>query len=282
MEAWQAVFRNLYTGFLLRDFAGKIVPGVFLLFSISSLYYQPKRILEFLIKDLPTFTLIFVAGLAWTLTLGTQSLAEATGIWRYFPEGQTFDQNTLQIDEFQSKASEDQKQQYERFVVIKEACGNLFVAGLLSVPAWLLVFLRHRSHASGSQRKFIGEENIKKTSLVLGAIYILILMGGLHLMHQQHVHRQAQYAHDLSEKRKKEPDVNDGTVDVLSTPDGGEMSLDGQYVGNTPSELKLKPGEHTISVKASGYMDWSRVVFVQGLSKVKIIATMDKTQSKAP
>jgi hypothetical protein len=32
-ETWQAVFRNLYTGFLLRDFAGKIVPGIYLFFS---------------------------------------------------------------------------------------------------------------------------------------------------------------------------------------------------------------------------------------------------------
>jgi hypothetical protein len=101
-------------------------------------------------------------------------------------------------------------------------------------------------------------------------------------MHQQHVHRQAQYAHDLSEKRKKEPDVNDATVDVVSTPDGGEVALDGQYLGNTPSELKLKPGEHTVIVKASGYKDWSRVIFVQAFSKVKINAIMETAKSKSP
>ena len=53
MEAWQVIFRNLYTGFLLRDFAGKIVPGVLLLFSICCMYREPKRLFEYLTKDLP-------------------------------------------------------------------------------------------------------------------------------------------------------------------------------------------------------------------------------------
>jgi hypothetical protein len=80
MEVWQAIFGNLYSGFLLRDFAGKIVPGVLLLFSICCLYREPKKLFEFLAKDVPTFTLVFVAGFAWILTLGTQSLAEGLGI----------------------------------------------------------------------------------------------------------------------------------------------------------------------------------------------------------
>src|SRR5215831_7183629 len=49
-----------------------------------------------------------------------------------------------------------------------------------------------------------------------------------------------------------------GTVGVTTTPDGAEVYADSQFVGNAPATLKLKPGEHTVTVKMSGYKDWSR------------------------
>ena len=229
MEVWQAVFRNLYTGFLLRDFVGKIVPGTLLLFSICAMYSRPRRLLEYLTKDLPTFTLIVLAGFAWTITLGTQSLAEGLGVWRYFPtttesaatspaktslwnglvtggDDSSFAKDTLQIDEFQSKASEDEKQQYERFVVIKEACGNLFVAGLLSLPAWICVLVldpasKGKVHVSKSVSKYL-----PIPAVALGVVYVLLIMVGLHRMHAQHVKRQFQFARDLAEKHRNVPD----------------------------------------------------------------------------
>src|SRR5580693_2043084 len=86
-DTWQAVFRNLYTGFLLRDFAGKIVPGVYLLFSVASMFRAPAILIKEIRKEVPLFAIVLVAGLAWIVTLGTQSLAEAIGIWKYFPVG---------------------------------------------------------------------------------------------------------------------------------------------------------------------------------------------------
>lgn len=230
MEVWQAVFRNLYTGFLLRDFAGKIVPGCYLLFSICILFQEPKKLFQFLTKDLPAFTLIFLAGFSWIVTLGTQSLAEGLGIWRYFPDevkttapasprigfwrnlltrgdDSSFDKDTLQIDAFQSKATEDEKQQYERFVVIKEACGNLFVAGLLSLPAWLYRLVTSRNEPLRKKAWMASSiwGYLPSARITLGLVYGLLVMVGLHRMHAQHVHRQFQFANDLAEKHKNEP-----------------------------------------------------------------------------
>jgi hypothetical protein len=229
MEVWQAVFRNLYTGFLLRDFAGKIVPGVLLLFSICSMYREPRKLFDSLTKDVSTFTLIFVAGFAWIFTLGTQSLAEGLGIWRYFPDDgfqvasgapkialwrnlftrgddSSFDKDTLNIDDFQSKASEEEKQQYERFVVIKEACGNLFVAGLFAIPAWLYVIVKRVFGTASRSHKYVAPNYVPAVRSLLGAIYIFFVMVGLHRMHAQHVHRQYQYAADLVQKHKDAPE----------------------------------------------------------------------------
>jgi PEGA domain-containing protein len=36
-------------------------------------------------------------------------------------------------------------------------------------------------------------------------------------------------------------------VDLSSTPAGAEISIDGNFVGNTPSNLNVGGGEHTMS-----------------------------------
>lgn len=48
------------------------------------------------------------------------------------------------------------------------------------------------------------------------------------------------------------------TVTVKSTPDGADISVDGKFVGNTPSTLKLAPGDHTISIESLGFKNWQR------------------------
>jgi hypothetical protein len=67
-----------------------------------------------------------------------------------------------------------------------------------------------------------------------------------------------------------------GTVNVTSNPDGAEVYADGQFVGSCPAVLKLKPGKHTVSVKLSGYRDWSREISVEPGSEVRLAATLEQ------
>jgi hypothetical protein len=67
-----------------------------------------------------------------------------------------------------------------------------------------------------------------------------------------------------------------GTVNVTSNPDGAEVYADGQFVVNCPAVLKLKPGKHTVSVKLSGYRDWSREISVEPGSEVRLAATLEQ------
>jgi hypothetical protein len=73
----------------------------------------------------------------------------------------------------------------------------------------------------------------------------------------------------------KEQSQNGG-VSVSSTPDGADVSVDGDFVGNAPSTLKLAPGKHTISVVSSGFKPWSRDLTVVAGSDVKLNATLEK------
>src|SRR5690242_4244625 len=54
------------------------------------------------------------------------------------------------------------------------------------------------------------------------------------------------------------------SIAVTSTPAGAEISVDGAFVGSTPSSVPVAMGNHTISVKKAGYTDWNRTILVTG------------------
>lgn len=68
-----------------------------------------------------------------------------------------------------------------------------------------------------------------------------------------------------------------GTVSVATSPDGADVYVDGQFYGNSPATLKLKPGKHTIGFKMSGYKDWSREMSTDAGSDSHLTATLEKS-----
>jgi len=67
-----------------------------------------------------------------------------------------------------------------------------------------------------------------------------------------------------------------GTVILSATPDNAEVSVDGNFVGNAPVNLKLAPGKHTIEVKAGGYRTFSREITVMADSEVRLTAALEQ------
>ncbi len=79
--------------------------------------------------------------------------------------------------------------------------------------------------------------------------------------------------------RSKQPPFKKWVVclrNVTSNPDGADVYADGQFVGNSPAVLKLKPGKHTVTVKLSGHSDWSREIAVEPGSEVRLAATLEQ------
>jgi len=64
-------------------------------------------------------------------------------------------------------------------------------------------------------------------------------------------------------------------LEISSTPDGADISIDGGFVGNTPSTVSVAPGEHTVSVQMQGYQAWQRSIKTSG-GKVKLSAVLPK------
>jgi PEGA domain len=76
------------------------------------------------------------------------------------------------------------------------------------------------------------------------------------------------------------PGENSGPVSAKlqleSDPPGADIEVDGSFVGNTPSDVQVAEGEHTVSVKKTGFKDWERKLKVSGGSSVHLNAELEK------
>jgi len=68
-----------------------------------------------------------------------------------------------------------------------------------------------------------------------------------------------------------------GIITFQSAPDGAEVYLQNNLIGTTPvSQLKLEKGTYAVTVKMSGYQDWTRQIMVIENSTVTIRAVLEE------
>ena len=63
-----------------------------------------------------------------------------------------------------------------------------------------------------------------------------------------------------------------------STPPGAEITLDGKYVGSTPSEIELATGTHVVVFSIPGFTQWKRELTVLSGSELTVSASLQKEQ----
>lgn len=61
-----------------------------------------------------------------------------------------------------------------------------------------------------------------------------------------------------------------------STPAGAEITVDGKYVGNTPSEVALSTGDHVVVFSLAGFAPWKRDLTVMPSSDLSVSAVLQK------
>jgi len=67
-------------------------------------------------------------------------------------------------------------------------------------------------------------------------------------------------------------------VDVKSTPDGAEITVDDKYMGSTPSTLRLAPGDHKIKLEKAGFKPWERTLTVSAGATASVNPALDKIE----
>jgi hypothetical protein len=54
------------------------------------------------------------------------------------------------------------------------------------------------------------------------------------------------------------------SINVTSTPAGADITINGAFVGNTPSLVEVDPGDNTVLISKKGYQDWTRTLKIKG------------------
>jgi hypothetical protein len=68
-------------------------------------------------------------------------------------------------------------------------------------------------------------------------------------------------------------------LQIDSTPSGADIEVDGSFVGNTPSDVQVAEGDHTIVVRKAGFRDWERKLKSSAGSSVHLGAELEKTET---
>jgi hypothetical protein len=55
------------------------------------------------------------------------------------------------------------------------------------------------------------------------------------------------------------PEMN-ARVALSSNPAGADVEIDGAYVGSTPSNVHLAPGDHAVTISKKGYLSWQKKI----------------------
>jgi len=66
------------------------------------------------------------------------------------------------------------------------------------------------------------------------------------------------------------------SVEFNSEPKGADILIDGTFVGNTPSTLRMTPGRHNLEIRLTGYRSWTRTMVVDPESHPAVRATLVK------
>ncbi len=68
-------------------------------------------------------------------------------------------------------------------------------------------------------------------------------------------------------------------LQIDSTPPGADIEVDGSFVGNTPSDVQVAEGDHTVVVKKAGFKNWERKLKSSAGSSVHIGAELEKADN---
>lgn len=67
-------------------------------------------------------------------------------------------------------------------------------------------------------------------------------------------------------------------VEVNSVPQPADVEVNSKFVGNTPTTLKLVPGDYEVVVKKAGFKEWKRTVSALAGNTLRLIAELEKQE----
>ncbi len=66
------------------------------------------------------------------------------------------------------------------------------------------------------------------------------------------------------------------SVVVTSTPDHADISVDGKFLGTTPSTVRIASGDHSVTIEKAGFKAWQRIMTLSAGGNITLDVTLDK------
>lgn len=66
------------------------------------------------------------------------------------------------------------------------------------------------------------------------------------------------------------------SVVVTSTPDRADITVDGKFLGTTPSTVRIAPGDHSVTIEKTGFKAWQRIMTLTAGGKITLDVTLEK------
>jgi PEGA domain len=70
--------------------------------------------------------------------------------------------------------------------------------------------------------------------------------------------------------------ATEGSIVIKSDPEAAEITINGKFVGTTPSTIQLAPGDHTVLIEKAGFRSWQKTISVTAGSSATLSATLDR------
>lgn len=175
MKEIREIIEFLYSSFLLRDLAGKVVPGGVILVTIVKTLNCPTLIatqIELLKPGIEVVPWILILILCWILGLGAQAIGRRIKIVHYsfkYPTPDDFHKALRKFDN--PERSDRDRQRLERFMAIREAYGNGAAAVIVAFVLWLLLFY------STSECTLPLPNNFWRALIIAITVFISLLLG---------------------------------------------------------------------------------------------------------
>ncbi len=176
MEDFFGIVEAFYARFILRDLLAKITPGSIVLLAMA----KNIAINDVLISLISNFSFVFgvlIISISWIVGFGIQGLGEKLKLIKYH-ENEEAQEN---YSKFLKYGDKDQQKDVERVVVIKETCGNSYIALIIMFIINLCYMVMDENYVSLKEILFKNFPNL---------IILIILIYSLRYMHFEHVKRQ--------------------------------------------------------------------------------------------
>ena len=215
---------GLYSQFVLRDFAAKVLPGSLVLFTGVASIAGTNETWAFL-EGARTLTWLMLMGWGWIVAIALQAVFDGT-LWAGRADGKILVYRPTTA-EFDRSATPEQQRRHERLVVVKEVAGNVGVAVAVSALVAAVAWGIEHSPVAGTPWRALP-----------AGLFGTLMTVALFRLNRRHAQAQWDYAGSMVAVGPAVAVESDDRTPVLETARCDEQTLPSQSRPTSPTKIE--------------------------------------------